>query len=69
MIGDIASFNGKPIVHTHVVLGHRDGTTVGGHMWELHVNPSLDVFVTADTIPLQKKPDEAPGMKFIDPTQ
>jgi predicted DNA-binding protein with PD1-like motif len=69
MIGDIATFNGKPVVHTHVVLGHRDGTTVGGHVWELHVNPTLEVFVTADTIPLKKKPDDASGMKFIDPTQ
>jgi predicted DNA-binding protein with PD1-like motif len=69
MIGDIATFNGRPVVHTHVVLGHRDGTTVGGHVWELHVNPTLEVFVTANTTPLKKKPDDASGMKFIDPTQ
>lgn len=69
MIGDIAAYNGKPVVHTHVVLGHRDGTTVGGHVWELHVNPTLEVFVTANATPLKKKPDEASRMKFIDPTQ
>jgi predicted DNA-binding protein with PD1-like motif len=69
MIGDIAAYNGKPVVHTHVVLARRDGTTVAGHVWELHVNPTLEVFVTANTTPLQKKPDEASGMKFIDPTQ
>jgi uncharacterized protein len=69
MIGDIATYNGKPVVHTHVVLARRDGTTTGGHVWELHVNPTLEVFVTANTTPLQKKPDEASGMKFIDPTQ
>jgi hypothetical protein len=69
MIGDIATFNGKPVVHTHVVLGHSDGTTVGGHVWELHVNPTLEVFVTANSTPLKKKPDDASGMKMIDPTQ
>lgn len=69
MIGDIATFNGKPVVHTHVVLGHHDGTTVGGHVWELHVNPTLEVFVTANSTPLKKKPDDASGMKLIDPTQ
>ena len=69
MIGDIATFNGKPVVHTHVVLGRRDGTTVGGHVWELHVNPTLEVFVTANAMPLKKKPDDASGMKLIDPTQ
>jgi len=69
MIGDIATYNGKPVVHTHVVLGRRDGSTVGGHVWELHVNPTLEVFVTANVVPLKKKPDDASGMKIIDPTQ
>ncbi len=69
MIGDIATYNGKPVVHTHVVLGYYNGSTVGGHVWELHVNPTLEVFVTADTTPLKKRPDDASGMKMIDPTQ
>ncbi len=69
MIGDIAAYNGKPVVHTHVVLGHRDGSTTGGHVWELHANPTLEVFVTANTAALKKKPDDASGMKLIDPTQ
>jgi uncharacterized protein len=69
MIGDIAAYNGKPIVHTHVVLGKSTGATIGGHAFELHVNPTLEVFVTVNTTPLKKKPDEASGMKFIDPTQ
>ncbi len=69
MIGDIALWNGKPVVHTHVVLGHRDGSTVGGHVWELHPNPTLEVFVTANTIPLKKRADDTSGMKLIDPAQ
>jgi hypothetical protein len=69
LIGDIATFNGKPVVHMHAVLGHRDGSTVGGHVWELHVNPTLEVFVEVEPHPLKKVPDEASGMKFIDPTQ
>jgi uncharacterized protein len=69
MMGDIAAYNGKPVVHTHVVLGHRDGSTVGGHVWELHVNPTLEVFLTVNTTALKKKPDDTSGMKFIDPTQ
>ncbi|AXC15224.1 hypothetical protein ACPOL_5980 [Acidisarcina polymorpha] len=69
MIGDIATFNGKPIVHTHVVLCKSDGSTVGGHVWELNVNPTLEVFVTVNTTPLKKRPDDPSGMKLIDPTQ
>jgi predicted DNA-binding protein with PD1-like motif len=69
LTGDIAEFNGKPVVHMHAVLGKRDGSTAGGHVFELNVNPTLEVFMTVNTITLKKKPDEASGMKIIDPTQ
>ena len=38
MIGDIATFDGRPVVHTPVVLARSDGSTVGGHVLELNVN-------------------------------
>jgi uncharacterized protein len=68
MIGDIATFQSKPIVHTHVVLGKRDGTTAGGHLFEARVNPTLEVFVTADDTPLNKR-DDPSGLRLIDPTK
>lgn len=68
MIGDIAVFGGKPVVHTHAVLGRSNGSTVGGHVFELNVNPTLEVFVTVNSTPLGKKPDATSGMKMIDPT-
>jgi predicted DNA-binding protein with PD1-like motif len=69
MVGDVATFAGKPVVHAHLVLGKHDGSTVGGHLWELHVDPTLEVFVTVDSPPLDKRPDAASGMKLIDPTE
>ena len=69
MMGDVATFNGKPVVHAHLVLGRHDGSTVGGHLWEAHVNPTLEVFVSVDPVGLKKKADDASGMKLIDPTQ
>jgi uncharacterized protein len=69
LIGDIAQFSGKPVVHMHVVLGRQDGTTVGGHVFELNVRPTLEVFLTANTVPLEKKADEASGMKLIAPAR
>jgi predicted DNA-binding protein with PD1-like motif len=32
MRGDIALYQGKPVVHTHIVVGKPDGTTSAGHM-------------------------------------
>jgi predicted DNA-binding protein with PD1-like motif len=67
LIGDIAAYNGKPVVHMHAVLGHRDGTTTGGHVWELNVNSTVEIFLTANTTPLAKRPDPDSGLKLIDP--
>src|SRR5437588_8330786 len=36
MIGDIAVFNGKPVVHTHMVVGVPDGTGRDGHVVAPH---------------------------------
>ena len=69
LIGDVATFNGKPVVHMHAVLGRSDGSTVGGHVFELHVHPTLEVFMTVNTTVLKKRPDDASGMKLIDPAQ
>ena len=34
LIGDISAENGKPRVHSHVVVGKADGTAHGGHLIE-----------------------------------
>ena len=69
LIGDIAVFNGVPIVHMHAVLCKPDGSTIGGHVFELISNPTVEVFMTVNTTPLVKKADDASGMKLIDPAQ
>ena len=37
LIGDVALKDDKPVVHAHVVIGKKDGTTHGGHLLEAHV--------------------------------
>ena len=68
MIGDFATYQGKPALQTHIVVGHRDGTASGGHVIEAIVSPTLEVFVTVDPVPLQKKYDPATDLTLIDPT-
>ena len=67
MIGDFALYNGKPTVHTHMVVGHRDGSASGGHVIEAIVSPTLEVFVTVDPSTLQKKYDPVSHLTLIDP--
>jgi len=66
MIGDFALYQGKPTLHTHIVVGRRDGTANGGHLIEAIVSPTLEVFVTVDPVPLQKKYDPTSHLTLID---
>ena len=67
MSGDIALYQGKPVVHTHVVLGSADGTTRAGHVLAAYVSPTLEVMVTVDPITMQKRFDPATDLTLIDP--
>jgi uncharacterized protein len=67
MIGDIALYQGKPVVHTHMVVGTSDGTTRGGHVLAAYVSPTLEVMVTVDPIAMQKRFDPENGLTLIYP--
>jgi predicted DNA-binding protein with PD1-like motif len=67
MSGDIARYQGKPVVHTHMVVGNPDGATLGGHVLEAYVSPTLEVMVTVDAVAMQKRFDAATDLTLIDP--
>ena len=67
MSGDIALYQGKPVVHTHMVVGSQDGTTRAGHVLAAYVSPTLEVMVTVDPIAMHKRFDPATDLTLIDP--
>jgi uncharacterized protein len=67
MIGDIALYQGKPVVHTHAVVAGPDGSTLSGHVLDMYVSPTLEVMVVVDTLVLRKKLDPETGLTLIDP--
>ena len=67
MSGDIALYQGKPVVHTHMVVGSPDGTTRAGHILAAYVSPTLEVMVPVDPIAMQKRLDPATDLTLIDP--
>jgi predicted DNA-binding protein with PD1-like motif len=67
MSGDIALYQGKPVVHTHMVVGSPDGTTHAGHVLAAYVSPTLEVMVTVDPITMQKRFDPATDLTLSDP--
>ena len=68
MSGDIALYQGKPVVHTHMLVGASDGTTLGGHVLAAYVSPTLEVMVTVDPVTMQKRFDPDTDLTLIDPS-
>jgi predicted DNA-binding protein with PD1-like motif len=54
-------------VHGHVVCGRRDGSTVGGHLLNATVRPTLELVVTVSEAHLQRRHDPGTGLALIDP--
>jgi predicted DNA-binding protein with PD1-like motif len=67
MSGDIALYQGKPVVHTHMLVGNSDGTTLGGHVLAAIVSPTLEVMITVDPVTMQKRFDPDTDLTLIDP--
>ena len=65
LVGDIALDGGKPKVHAHAVLGKRDGSTVGGHLLEAHVRPTLEVLLIESPAYLRRVHDAHSGLALI----
>jgi predicted DNA-binding protein with PD1-like motif len=66
MSGDIAVYQGKPVVHAHMMVGASDGTTQGGHLLAAYVSPTLEVMVAVEPVAMQKHLDPDTGLTLID---
>ena len=64
LAGDIAWKDEKPVAHVHVVLGRRDGSTIGGHLCDAIVRPTLEVMLTQAGA-LERKVDPQSGLALI----
>lgn len=68
LVGDVAIFNGKPVAHSHVSLATSDGICHGGHLLQMIIGPTLEVFVTVEPTGLYKKLDKELEVGVIDPS-
>lgn len=65
LLGDLALHEGKPKLHTHVVLGRRDGSTCGGHLLRAIVRPTLEVLLSDAPAHLHRAFDQASRLPLI----
>jgi hypothetical protein len=66
LMGNITRYDGAPQLHAHVVLGRRDGSTVGGHLLGATVHPTLEMMLIETPGTLQRRHDEATGLPLLD---
>ena len=62
--GNIAWYNEAPIVHAHVTLSDDEMRAIGGHVVELRVSGTLELFFTS-TKKLVKDVDPVTGLKLF----
>ncbi len=67
LVGDVAVFNGKPVAHSHINVATKDGMSHGGHLLQLYVGPTLELFITVEPTPLYKMLDTEFEAGVIDP--
>ncbi len=66
LVGDIAlDEKGEPKVHAHVVVGRSDGTTLGGHLLEAYVRPTLEVILVESPKHLHRRYDPQSKLALI----
>ena len=66
-IGDVARKDRDPVVHVHAVLGRPDASTLGGHLLEARVRPTLEVVLVPSPAYLRRVMDPEAGLPLIEP--
>jgi predicted DNA-binding protein with PD1-like motif len=66
LTGNIALEGDKPKVHAHIVVGRFNGSTLGGHLLEAHVRPTLEIVLVESPPHLRRTFDPASGLALLD---
>ena len=45
LTGNIGQFEGKPLVHAHLVIGRLNGSALGGHVQQAHIRPTCEIIL------------------------
>lgn len=65
LIGDVATKDGRPQLHAHIVLGRKDSSAIGGHLEHAEVFPTMEVVLTETPAHLRKRIDPQTGLALI----
>jgi uncharacterized protein len=66
LVGNITLSHGEYKVHAHAVFGKSDASTVGGHVLEGHVWPTLEVVLEESLKHLIRQKDPETGLPLLE---
>lgn len=68
-VGDVTRMDGEEAhVHAHATLARPDGSTLGGHLQELVIRPTLELHVHTSATPVARRMNDEQGLALIDLT-
>lgn len=65
LLGNLTTMDRGPRVHAHVTLSRRDGSALGGHLFEGRVGATLEVFVMEVPGEVHREVDEEVGLPLM----
>ena len=63
--GNVAWYEGKPMVHAHGVFGKEEYKTFGGHIMSMIISATGETVIEWLPVKLEKKIDSASGLKLF----
>jgi uncharacterized protein len=64
--GNSSLKDGKPFLHVHGVFARSDFSTIGGHVKELRVHPTLELWLRTEDVPVRRTNDPSSGLDLLD---
>lgn len=64
LTGNISKLGKETIIHQHVTLGKKNFEAVGGHLMNMKIGGTLEIFLTV-TSPLKRAKDAATGLNLL----
>jgi predicted DNA-binding protein with PD1-like motif len=65
LLGDVAVAADGPTLHVQAILGNPEGSTVGGHLLQARVRPTLEVVLVESASYLKKRLDPETGRALL----
>ena len=58
---------GEPVVHAHILLGKKDGSTIGGHLIEGIVSVTAEIYLVETRPIVFRTKDSSTGLYLLSP--